>query len=383
VRRSFLEESGSQENIENDCRELSSLLAAWKLWSCLTASKSTRKLPENDDTLSHKIARLLPKGGFMQMTTVLRWSLVPVVLAGILVIAPLAAAQDSYWGLQPGPSIVATAGMVPTTDLAQPGQSYGSRDAGLRVRVPLIGGWDWDSNEMSKFRLLAFAGFKADSALVPYMSGRQDLYALDAGVSAIHALNPKHEITWSVGAGFAEDSSTISSPRVKVTGRVVAAYRKSDSLTLLYGGAYTFVLGEGKLLPVFGFRWRPRPGTTVSVLGPFAGHVHQRVNQRLMVGAQAGLRGNQYHIQNNEQFSSPTNNLYLRLKELRLGGQVGIRLNRSVALLGEAGVATARTLTFADGKTRLSSLDAGAKPYVSISLRYSFSKQEHWEEFGR
>jgi hypothetical protein len=58
-------------------------------------------------------------------------------------------------------------------------------------------------------------------------------------------------------------------------------------------------------------------------------------------------------------------------------------LNPSVALLGEAGVATARTLTFADGKTRLSSLQAGVEPYVSISLRYSFSKHAHWEDFGR
>ena len=319
----------------------------------------------------------------MRNTTVWRSGLAPVLLAGILVVAPLAAAQDSYWGLQPGPSIVATAGMVPTTDLLQPGQSYGSRDASIRVRLPLIGGWDWDSNEMSKFRLLAFTGFKADSAIIPSITGRQNLYALDAGVTAVHVLNPKHQISWSVAAGFAEDSSTVSSPRVKVTGRVVAAYRKSDSLTLLYGGAYSFVLGQEKLLPVFGFRWRPHPGTTVSVLGPFAGQVHQRVSPRLMVGAQASLRGNQYHISNNEQFSFPTNNLYLRLKELRLGGQVGIRLNRSVALLGEAGVASARTLTFADDKTRLSSLDVGASPYVSISLRYSFSRQERWEELGK
>lgn len=57
-------------------------------------------------------------------------------------------------------------------------------------------------------------------------------------------------------------------------------------------------------------------------------------------------------------------------------------MNRSVGLLGEAGVATARTLTYADGKTRLSSLNVGAQPYVSISLRYSFSKKEHWEDFG-
>ena len=216
----------------------------------------------------------------MQKTTISRWSLAPVILAGVLVTTPLATAQeDSHLGPEIGPSFVATAGIVPTTDLAQPGQSYGFRDAGFRVSLLLIGGWDWDTSEMSKFRLLAFAGFKTDSAIVPYMTGRQGLYALDAGVSAVHVLNAKHRITWSVGSGFAEESSTVSSPRVKVTGRVVATYRKSDSLTLLYGGAYSFVLGRGKLL--------------------------------------------------------------------------------------------------------LSSLHVGAEPFVSIGLRYSLSKQGHWEDFGR
>ena len=315
----------------------------------------------------------------MRKTTVSRWGLGPVVLASILIASP-ATAQDSHWGPQAGPSIVATAGLVPTADLALPGQSYGYRNAGLRVTVPLLGGWDWDTSEMSKFRLLVHVGFNADSALVPYTTGRLDLYALDVGLTGVHILNPKNQITWSVGTGFAEDSSTVSSPKVKVTGRVVAAYRKSDSLTVFYGGAYSFALGRGKPLPVFGLRWRPHPGTTVSILAPFSGHVHQSVGERLMFGAEARLRGNQYHIANNEQFSSSTNNLYLRLKEVWVGGQIGVRLNRSLTLLGGAGIATARTLEFADGKITLSSLNIGAKPYVSISVRYSFSKHGHWED---
>lgn len=101
-----------------------------------------------------------------------------------------------------------------------------------------------------------------------------------------------------------------------------------------------------------------------------------------MIGVQARQRGNQYHVPNNEQFSSPTDNLYLRLHEFRFGGQVGFRLTRSVGLLGEAGVATARTLSYADGKTRLSSFHLGAEPYVSISLRFGLSKHGHWEDFG-
>lgn len=306
-----------------------------------------------------------------------------LILVGILAMSPLASAQKGYWDPEPDPSIVASAGAVETADLAQPGQSYGLRDAELRASLPWVGGWDWDRREAPKFRLLASVGFRVDSALVPYTTGRQRLYASEIGFSGVHVLNPKNQITWSIRTGFAEEDSTVSSPKIKEAGSFVAAYRKSDSLTLLYGGAYSYLLGQGKFLPAFGFRWRPHPGTNVSILGPFSGQVHQRLGQRLMVGVQAGLSGNQYHIANNEEFSSPTNNLYLRLREVRIGGQVGVRLNESLALLGEAGAATDRKLTFADGNTALSSLDVSAKPYVSISLRCSFSKQRHWEDFGK
>jgi hypothetical protein len=121
----------------------------------------------------------------------------------------------------------------------------------------------------------------------------------------------------------------------------------------------------------------------VSILGPFRGLVQQRVGQRLMIGVQGGLHGNQYHIGNNEQLTSATDNLYLRLKEVRVGGQIGVRLNPSITVLGEVRATMARPLTFADGKTTLSSLNIGAKPYLSISLRYSFSKKGHWEDFVR
>jgi hypothetical protein len=302
----------------------------------------------------------------------------------MLAIAPHAIAQDTYWGPQVGPSIAVIGGGVPATNLSDAaGQRYGFSDVGIRATVPVIGGWDWDNEQVSNFRLLVHAGFSADSAILPYTPGHRELYALDAGVSGVHILNPTNQLTWSLSSGFAEDDTSISSPKARVTGRLVGVHRTNKSLTLIYGGAYSFVLGRGRPLPVFGVLWRPHPGTTVSVLGPFAGHLHQRVGRRLIVGAQAGLRGNQYHIAANEQFSSATNSLYLRVREVRLGGEAGVILNRSVALLGEAGVATARNLTFADGKTKLSSFSVGAQPYVSITLRYSFSRQGPWEDLGR
>ena len=103
---------------------------------------------------------------------------------------------------------------------------------------------------------------------------------------------------------------------------------------------------------------------------------------RLVIGALAGLHGNQYRVANNQQFSSATDSLYLRVREVRLGGAVGLILGGSLVLSGEGGFATARQLKFAGGTTELFSSAVGSGPWASINLRVSFSTRPRWAEFG-
>jgi hypothetical protein len=84
--------------------------------------------------------------------------------------ARVVSAQGTSLGPELRPSVVANVGMVPTTDLALPGQSYGFGDARLRVAVPIVGAWDLDSGDIANFRLLALDEFKTDSAVLPYVN---------------------------------------------------------------------------------------------------------------------------------------------------------------------------------------------------------------------
>lgn len=302
-----------------------------------------------------------------------------VILLGTLMAAS-ASAQDERWAPLFGPSLVVSAGGVPTAGLGASSGEYGYRAIAFGAAAPVMGGWEWDGGGISGFRLMVHVRFQAESAEVPDRPDVRRLFSMEAGVSAIHVLDRDNQITWSAGAGAAEDRETLSSPKPRLVGRVIALHRRSDRLTLLYGGAYTFVLGKGRLLPVFGILWRPLPGTTVSVIGPVSGRVIHRAGQRLVLSAQASLRGNQYHSVANGS------DAYLRVRELRLGGEVGVLLGRSMALFGEAGVATARRLTMALGATELWSDSAGTQPYVSIGLRVSFGTRARWdglEGFGR
>jgi Domain of unknown function (DUF6268) len=304
-----------------------------------------------------------------------------VVVVGVLGIARRAAAQDDRGTPGFGPNVSASSGAVPNADVGDSGQRYGYRDVGFGVSVPIKGGWDWDGQNLSGFRLMVHGGFHTDSAIIPYRSDRRDLYSTDVGVTAVHSLSAENQISWSAGEGFAEDNDTISSPKWRLSARVIAFHRVSEKLTLLYGGAYTFVLGRGRLLPMFGAVWRPNRGTSINVLGPISGRVHHRVGQRLVIGAQAGLRGGQYRVANNQQFSSASDNLLLRVREIRLGGEVGLILGRSLVLSGEAGIATARQVKLADGNTELFSSAVGPRPWASITLRVPFSKRPRWEGF--
>jgi hypothetical protein len=305
-----------------------------------------------------------------------------IALAGLLLVADRAAAQDDRLTPGRGPSVSVSVGAVPTASTGNPGEQYGYRDAGLAVSVPIKGGWDWGPGGALGFRLMAHAGFHTDSAVVPYRPDRRQLLSIDAGVSAIHVLSRDNQISWSVGAGIAQDSDTLSSPKLRLSGRVVALHRSSQTLTLLYGGAYTFLLGKGRMLPIFGVLWRPNPGTTVHLLGPISGGIQHRLASRLIVGGQAGLRGNQYRIASTERFPSTSGDLLLRVRELRVGGSVRALVGRALALSAEGGVAAARRLAVVDGTTEKYSSTVGAQPYATIGLRISFSKQPRWDGLG-
>lgn len=309
----------------------------------------------------------------------------PVVVVAIAVLCVLvarqASAQDERWNWTPqfGPNIVASAGAVAPADVGDSGQRYRFRVAGLGVAVPIAGGWDWDGQDISGFRLMVHGGFHLTAATIPYSTDQQDLFAMEAGVSAMHILGRDNQIIWSAGVAMAEATSASSSPKPRLVGRVIAVHKCSETLTLLYGGAYAFITGKGRAIPVFGVLWRPRPGTTITAIGPLVGRVHQQIGSHLMVGAQVGLRGNQYRIGSNARFSSPTDELHLRVREVRIGGEAGLVVGRSLALFGEAGVATARTVMFADGKTELFSATAATQPYFTVSLRVSFKKTGRWD----
>ena len=211
-----------------------------------------------------------------------------ILLAGcsILATAALAAAQDDRASTGLAPNISVSFAAVPARDVGTTGQQYSARGGGIGVSVPLKGGWDWDGTNVTGFHLLAHARFHVDSADVPYQAGTRTLYSGSAGVSAVHLLNSNTQLSWSLAVGIAEDRATMSDARVRVTGRLLVRKRSSDKVTLLYGGAYTFVFGKGRLLPVFGVLWRPGAGTLVSIVAPFSARVrHQATGSRLSLAA--------------------------------------------------------------------------------------------------
>jgi hypothetical protein len=306
----------------------------------------------------------------------------PMAVSAALVLCHPASAQDGQLAAGRGPGISVSIGGTPSASVKDAAESYGYRDLGLGVSVPLIGGWDWERGAAPRFRLMADARVHAESAQVPYRPDRRSLISVQAGLTGIHVLSRENQLTWSVDGGFAKDNDPSATTKARLTGRVIVLHRLSQTLSFLGGGAFGYALGKGRLLPVIGVLWRPDSGTTIHVLGPLSAGVQHRMGSRLVVGGRAEMRGNQYLIASTDQYQSATGELSLRIRELHIAGEMRLLVGSSLSVAAQAGLAAARRLTLADGKDELFSSKVGPKPFATIGLRYTFSKRPRWDGLG-
>jgi hypothetical protein len=306
-----------------------------------------------------------------------------LALALLCLSALPAAAQEEGSVLRLQPQVAATVGALPDASLADSTQRFGRRDFGASFAVPLTRGWEPGSWDIPPFRLVLHGGVRVAPATLPLAAPDTTLYSLHGGLSGVHIFSQQNQLAWSGEVGFAEDRSTVSHPRPRVLGSVIGLRRRSASLTWLYGGAYSFAFGRGRALPIFGFVWRAAPETTVQVIGPIEGGVRRRLGSRLVIGARAALAGNQFQVSNDGQFPGQPDELQLRVRELRLGVEAGIRVHGRLDLVVDGGVATLRHLGLAPDASSFGrgwkpaseffSSSVASAPYFTIGLRLILS----------
>jgi Domain of unknown function (DUF6268) len=191
-------------------------------------------------------------------------------------------------------------------------------------------------------------------------------------VSAVFTSSASDTFMASLGVGLADDETTLDSSGLRGSGLLLGTHRTGPSFSFSYGLSYSYLYGEGRLLPVFGIIWQPATRWRVRVLLPFAASVRYRASDRWTVGFRAGPDGNRFGVANGGSFPGQAGELRLRVTGLRAGLEAAVRLGGGVSIRVEGGVAAIRKLSIYDGDVQLLSTKVDAAPYGSLTLGFAF-----------
>ena len=137
--------------------------------------------------------------------------------------------------------------------------------------------------------------------------------------------------------GFFGDSSRARSATFNVPVLALASYATSQELAWSFGFvANTF--DENPVLPVAGVRWEWAPGWTLNVGLPRAG-VEWQVNQGFTAAVGATVQGGAYRVNARPAAGIPPADTKLDYREIRVGAAVTWKLNSTLSLIGELGMA--------------------------------------------
>jgi hypothetical protein len=166
-----------------------------------------------------------------------------------------------------------------------------------------------------------------------------------------------------VGAFVSEQTAILfDALRLRPHVLVLASYRASDHLRLLYGAGYTYAAGRGLPLPFLGAAWRFAPAWRLDVLLPVQVRVTWTATDRVSVSGLTRLAGDLFRYRAHGP-SGQVELQDLRIARLRLGVAGQYALSKRTFLELETGAEGASIDT---GLSRRSAVGA----YVGASLGY-------------
>ena len=310
----------------------------------------------------------------------------PIVAAALVVAAVLTAAparaQDEYEFKLLRPTVTVSALAEPNADFKDPDPQFAdgqfrASNFTLAANIPLGGVHLHTTGDLLAHQILltAFAGTGSQTIDSPALDLTPRLYTGLVAGSVLFGTRKANLYYASLGASFAEEDAAPGGPRARPYGLFLGTARNSHGVMFTYGAAFTYLFGRGLLLPAFGVVWSPNPTWTISGFLPFSWRFSQKLNDKFRMNYLLYAAGQQYRFANDGNFAVSDSSVYESMKESHAGAEVEYRPSRDVVLLGQAGFAIARRLSFAEaGEDHFATTDINAAPYIKLSARFAIGK---------
>lgn len=305
-----------------------------------------------------------------------------VTLAAAIIAAPAARAQEGFDLRLFRPAVSLWFGGSPDADFKPDPDSapvegqYGARSVGFGANIPLGRTGIHPGNErLLAHQVLLGVTFATTDQTIDPLSRAPRLYNGGLTTTALFATKAGNLYAGSLGASFAEDEDTIDDLDTRLFALGLGTWRHSNTLAFVYGGAVTFLFGRQSVLPAFGVIWSPRPNWIISGALPFSVRASQRFSDKTRMNYLLYAAGQRYRFANDGTFPGQDAVVFQRMRETHLGAEIEYRPSRDWALMGQAGVAGGRRLSFAnldEDDFFQSKIDPA--PYVRVGVRYLFGK---------
>jgi hypothetical protein len=299
-----------------------------------------------------------------------------VVAAALLTAAP-ARAQDEYEFKLLRPTVSLSAFAEPNADFKDADGQFRASSFTVGANIPLGGVHLHTTGDLLAHQILltAVGSTGAQTLDSPPLDLTPRLYTGLLAGSVLFGTRKANLYYASLGASFAEEDAAPGGPKARPYGLFLGSARNSHGVMFTYGAAFTYLFGRGLLLPAFGVVWSPNPTWTISGFLPFSWRFSQKLNDRFRMNYLLYAAGQQYRFANDGNFPGQDSTVYEHMKESHAGAEIEYHPSHDVVLLGQAGFAIARSVSFANaGEDHFASSDINAAPYIKLSARFAIGK---------
>ena len=209
--------------------------------------------------------------------------------------------------------------------------------------------------------------YSADRVPLP-----NDLQSLGASIEYSTKIDNQWSLSTSIGAGSHVDKHNLLSKGWGAEGHVMGLYNWSPALTFAAGLAYDSLSADWKIMPIFGFEWRPADKWSVAIGFPKTA-VSYEFNQRFTLALAASGAGGTYFIGDDPRPGTAPRSLAnskLEYTEARLGFEAAWKINDTFRLSGTVGHVLYRKFKYIDRDFELKSRDV--VPFVSVAFSAAF-----------
>jgi hypothetical protein len=142
------------------------------------------------------------------------------------------------------------------------------RALNLRANIPLGGTRLDGTGRLLGHQFFAHGAIEGSSTQISFLQEDPVLYHGGLGFTALMLSQSRNLYAASLFATVAEEEDTLDSPDIRYTGLALGSVRRGSGI-LIYGGAFTFQLGRGLVLPVFGGWTQLSPNWSLGGAFPF------------------------------------------------------------------------------------------------------------------